>query len=103
MLKPRTIKFLQLMFTRIFIDVHYSTPTMGIAAATAPLVPDRNVVEAVFIKGTRIQELAMGLVYYFSRIFEDGNEDREMQKFLRWAKDIAKGTLRTGMDIVPNL
>lgn len=69
-----------------------------------PSTRDRGAVEEIFIKATRIQTLAMGLVYFMSEAFRDlSGEGEEMAKLIKWASGLAKETLRAGVDIVPTL
>ncbi len=92
------------MLSQLFISTQTSTPLIGSNAKTLSTTRDRAAIEEVFIKATRVQNLAMGLVYFLSNTAqEDGIIDETVTKFIRWATEVAKDTLRTGVDVVPNL
>jgi nucleolar MIF4G domain-containing protein 1 len=63
---------------------------------------NRGAVEEVFIKATRIETLALGLVYFLSTEMTRP-KDGEKEGLVKWASGVAVDTLRTGMDIIPNL
>ncbi|KAF7970077.1 hypothetical protein HWV62_25056 [Athelia sp. TMB] len=97
-LKPRTIKFLRDLAKYLFIASQVSTPVLGSAL---PTTRNRGAVEEIFIKATRIEALALGLVYFLSK--EVSITDGDGEGLVKWASGVAIDTLRTGMDIVPNL
>ena len=97
-LKPRTIKFLRDLVKYLFVASQVSTPVLGSAL---PTTRNRGAVEEVFIKAARIEALALGLVYFLSK--EMSTTDRDGEGLVKWAGGVAIDTLRTGMDIVPNL
>jgi len=69
-------------------------------------VPASNsgAIEQIFIKATRNQTLTMGLIYFMSEAFRDVSKDGEdMANLIRWAGGLAKGTLQTGVDVIPAL
>jgi nucleolar MIF4G domain-containing protein 1 len=69
-----------------------------------PFTDNRHAVQDIFIKASRIQSLAMGLVYFLSEAFEgDFNADDGYSKFMQWAVGTAKATLQTGIDVVTAL
>lgn len=76
-----------------------STPVLGTAVTTTR---NRGAIEEVFIKATRIEALALGLVYFLSKEMT-GSKNGEGESLVKWASGVAVDTLRTGMDIVPNL
>lgn len=76
-----------------------STPVLG---TVAPSARNRGAVEEVFIKATRMEALAMGLVYFFSREMVDV-ELGTGSEIIKWTSGVAVDTLRTGVDIVPIL
>lgn len=62
----------------------------------------RTAIEEIFIKATRVQALAMGLVYFLTTLAKDrSGVDGEFAKFVRWAAGVAIDTLRTAVDSVP--
>ena len=67
-----------------------------------PTTRNRAAVEEIFIKATRTESLAMGLVYFMTEVFRSfSSGDEELTKLIKWASGVAKDTLRTGLDIVP--
>ncbi|KAH0585267.1 hypothetical protein H2248_008510 [Termitomyces sp. 'cryptogamus'] len=102
-LKKTTREFLREMLLQIFICSQRTTPLITSNAKDVPATRNRGAVEEIFIKATRIQTLAMGLVYFLSEAFRDVSKDGEMDIFIEWASGLAKDTLRTGVDIVPGL
>ncbi|KAF7977509.1 hypothetical protein HWV62_3486 [Athelia sp. TMB] len=97
-LKPRTTKFLRDLTKYLFIASQVSTPVLGSAL---PTTRNRGAVEEIFIKATRIEALALGLVYFLSK--EVSITDGDGEGLVKWASGVAIDTLRTGMDIAPNL
>ena len=86
---------------QIFYDSQVGTPVLG-AGLNIPTTRDGGAIEQIFIKVTRNQTLAMGLVYFMSEAFRDVSEDGEdMANLIRWASGLAKDTLRTGVDVIP--
>jgi nucleolar MIF4G domain-containing protein 1 len=94
-LKPRTHEFLSHFFHQLFVNSQVSTPVLG---NDMPATRNKNSLEEIFIKATRIQVLAMGLVYFLTEM-----KKRSEEEFIRWASGVAIDTLRTGMDIIPTL
>ncbi len=54
----------------------------------------------MFIKATRMETLALGLVYFLGQAFGQGKEQDGGSGFIKWATKVAVETLRTGIDIV---
>ncbi|KAG5635726.1 hypothetical protein H0H81_010304 [Sphagnurus paluster] len=101
-LKPTTKDFLKELLIQIFFCSQRATPMISINPEDVPVTRDRKAVEEIFIKATRIQSLAMGLVYFISESFRTKEED-ELLKLIKWASGLAKDTLRSGVDIIPDL
>ncbi|KAF9050784.1 hypothetical protein BDZ89DRAFT_977686 [Hymenopellis radicata] len=98
-LQTQTKTFLSEMFTQLFISSQVSTPLLRTTDDNDLMMnKNRKAVEEIFIKATRVQILAMGLVYFISSLFTTENS-----KFTKWATEVAKDTLRTGADIIPGL
>nr|GAT50977.1 MIF4G/MA4-domain-containing protein [Mycena chlorophos] len=95
-LKAQSKSFLGELFTNIFIYSQTASPI--ITANTAPTARNRGSIEEIFVKATRIEALAMGLLYFLTETLGDAESE-----LVRWASGIAKDTLRTGVDIVPSL
>ncbi|KAH9972824.1 armadillo-type protein [Lactifluus volemus] len=94
-LKPRTREFLSNFFRKLFVNSQVSAPVLG---NDMPATRNKSSLEAVFIKATRIQVLAMGLVYFLTEM-----KKRSEEEFIQWASSVAIDTLRTGLDIIPTL
>ncbi|PPQ83433.1 hypothetical protein CVT25_007024 [Psilocybe cyanescens] len=103
-LKPRTRVFLKEFFIQVFINSQRATPLLTSDIQNITFTRNRNAVEEIFIKASRVQALAMGLVYFLSESFKDNpNSVEDLHKFLRWAIGVAKDTLRTGVDLISTL
>lgn len=103
-LKKTTTEFLREMLLQTFICSQRTTPLTTLGPKDIPTTRNRGAIEEIFIKATRIETLAMGLVYFLSGPFCDMPKDgNEMEKFIQWASGLAKDTLRMGVDIVPSL
>lgn len=103
-LKPRTREFLKELFTQIFVNSQRPTPLVTSELRNITFTRNRNAIEEIFIKATRVQALAMGLVYFLSETFKDKSEPEDgFFKSIRWAVNVAKDTLRTGVDLVPSM
>jgi len=67
-----------------------------------PTTRNRGALEQVFIKATRIESLALGLLFFLQKnMSQPGDGDSE--QLVKWATGIAVDTLRTGMDVVTSL
>ena len=103
-LKPRTREFLKDLFTQTFVNSQMATPLVTSDLRNITFTRNRNAIEEIFIKASRVQALAIGLVYFLLETFKDNSEPKdEPFKFLRWAVSVAKDTLRTGVDLVPSV
>jgi len=103
-LQPLTKEFVREMLVQIFICSQRAAPMIASEPKTVPARQNRGAIEEIFIKATRIDTLAMGLVYFMSEAFRsDGKEEDEIAKLIKWANGLAKDTLRSGVDIVPTL
>ncbi|KAF8813324.1 hypothetical protein BYT27DRAFT_7180798 [Phlegmacium glaucopus] len=104
-LKPQTHDFFKQLFIQIFINSQRSTP-LADSSTIKDLVftRNRNAIEEIFIKISRVETLAMGLVFFLSESFPEKyfKSDDGFSKFLKWAVDVAKDTLRTGIDLIPS-
>jgi len=102
-LKPKTRTFLRDFFIQLFISSQASTPTYQAITKDTPLTRNRAAVEQIFIKATRIETLALGLLYFLGEAFRDEDDEDGRAEAVKWAVEVAKDTLRTGMDVIPNL
>ncbi|KIK62995.1 hypothetical protein GYMLUDRAFT_163506 [Collybiopsis luxurians FD-317 M1] len=102
-LKPQTRTLLQELFVNLFLSSQSKSPLVGLEVSSSR---NRAPIEEIFIKASRLQTLSMGLVYFFSKglsLEEAHDVDPNVIKLVQWGVDIAKDTLRTGLDIVPDL
>ncbi|KAF9525634.1 hypothetical protein CPB83DRAFT_859086 [Crepidotus variabilis] len=103
-LKPRTVGFLKELLKQLFINSQLSTPLAISDISKITFTRNRNAMEEIFIKASRVQTFAMGLVYFLSEAFKaDFETDAAASKFFRWCVEVAKETLRIGIDLVPTL
>jgi nucleolar MIF4G domain-containing protein 1 len=101
-LKARTCEFLKELMIQIFLNSQRSTPLVMQDTRNVSFTRNRNAVEEIFLKASRVQALAMGLVYFLSETFQgdSDSEDDGYSRFMQWAVGIAKATLQTGIDVV---
>ncbi|KAJ4477246.1 hypothetical protein J3R30DRAFT_3734177 [Lentinula aciculospora] len=100
MLKPQTKMFLQQLFICLFLSSQSKSPLIGAAASSSR---NRTSIEEIFTKTSRQQTLAMGLVLFLSkglRLEQDDDVNSNTTHLVKWAVEIAKDTLGTGLDIV---
>ncbi|KAL0954941.1 hypothetical protein HGRIS_003874 [Hohenbuehelia grisea] len=105
LLKQPGMEFLKELFTRLFISSQTSAPLLADNPSDLPTTRNRGALEEIFIKGSRIEALAMGIIYFMSEAFRDleRGEPSQLAKLIGWATGVAKDTLRTGLDVVGNL
>lgn len=95
--------FLREMMVQIFVDSQVMTPALG-SSLNVPTTRNRSAIEQIFIKATRNQTLAMGLVFFLSEIFRDVSGDGEdVANLIKWTSGLAKDTLRTRVEVIPAL
>jgi nucleolar MIF4G domain-containing protein 1 len=102
-LKTQTRDFFKELFIQIFVNSQRSTPLANSNIKDLVFTRNRNAVEEIFIKVSRVEALAMGLVFFLSQSFPEKHfkSGDEFSKFLKWAVGVAKDTLRTGIDLIP--
>ena len=105
-LKSQTRDFFKELFIHIFINSQRSTPlanSTNIISKDLVFTRNRNAIEEIFKKVSRVEALVMGLVFLLSELlpnkqhFNDG-----FSKSIEWAVGVAKETLRTGIDLIPS-
>ncbi|KAI0359869.1 MIF4G-domain-containing protein [Trametes cingulata] len=95
-LKPQSQAFLREMFVHVFANTQLATPLLSSERKEdLPTTRNKGPLEEVFLKGSKVQAVALGLVYFLQTAFK-GEEG-----FLKWASQVALDTLRTGMEVVP--
>ncbi|KIY66079.1 ARM repeat-containing protein [Cylindrobasidium torrendii FP15055 ss-10] len=95
-LKAKTKVFLSELLDQVFVGTQVTTPLVR-STKDLMLNKNRTAIEQVFLRATRAETLSMGLVYFLTRVYE--TED----PFFEWAADIARDTLKTGVDVIPDL
>ena len=103
-LKSQTRDFFKELFIQIFVNSQRSTPLANSNIQDLVFTRNRNAVEEIFNKVSRVEALSMGLVFLFSELFPEKHfeSDDGYSKFLKWAVGVAKDTLRTGIDLIPS-
>ncbi|TFY83229.1 hypothetical protein EWM64_g793 [Hericium alpestre] len=102
-IKPQTHRFLAEFCKQLFLSSQTPTPILSSQVKDLPSTRNRGAIEQIFIKATRIQALALGLVYFLTETFRKQDGSDEEVVFLKWASGVAVDTLRTGMDIISTL
>ena len=102
-LKASTQRFLHELLIHLLINTQLSTPLLTSGPKDYPSTRNRGPLEEVFIKATRVQALALGLVYFLGEIFGREIDDEGGQGFMKWANKVAMDTLRTGLDVVAGM
>lgn len=67
---------------------------------------NRASIEDIFIAASRLQTVSLGLVFFLSKglsLDKADDVDPNVIKLVKWGVEIAIDTLRTGLDIVPDL
>ncbi|KAJ3851577.1 hypothetical protein EV368DRAFT_74510 [Lentinula lateritia] len=103
MLKSQTQMFLQQLFVYLFLSSQSKSPLISANTSSSR---NRSSIEEVFVKASRLQTLAMGLVFFLSKrlsLAENDEIDQDIAKLVKWGTEIAKDTLRSRLDIVPDL
>jgi nucleolar MIF4G domain-containing protein 1 len=99
LLKLSTSTFLSNFFVHLSIATQVSVPVLG---DSIPTTRNREALEQVFIKATRMESLRLGLLYFLQKVMTQPREG-DSEQLVKWATGVAMDTLKTGMDIVPNL
>ncbi|KAF8206291.1 hypothetical protein K438DRAFT_1917728 [Mycena galopus ATCC 62051] len=102
-LKPQSRQFLKELMIQTFVSSQVVAPVVT-DATTTTTTRNRGPVEEIFIKASRVEALAMGLVYFLTEAFRDMDEMADgMKGLVKWASGVAKDTLRAGVDVIPSL
>ena len=103
-LKSQTRDFFKELFIQIFVNSQRSTPLANSNIQGLVFTRNRNAVEEIFNKVSRVEALAMGLVFSLSESFPEKRfkSDDGLSKFLKWAVGVAKDTLRSRIDLIPS-
>ena len=88
---------------QIFVDSQITTPALS-ESLSISTINNRATIEQIFIKATRNQTLAMGLIYFLSGAFRNlAGETEDMARLIKRASELARSTLQTGVDVIPTL
>jgi nucleolar MIF4G domain-containing protein 1 len=99
-LKPQSQQFLRELLLQTFISSQSGMPLIN--ASQLPTMRNRAAIDEIFVKAARIENLAMGLVYFLTNtILKHPYEDENVAKFAKWAAGLAIDTLRKGTDLIP--
>ncbi|EIW83932.1 ARM repeat-containing protein [Coniophora puteana RWD-64-598 SS2] len=91
-LKSQSRKFLRELFVQLFVASQVSSPLLLVPGAELPSGRNRSLVEEVFMKASRLENLAMGLTYFLTETF------RKEEDLLKWGTTVARETLQTRID-----
>lgn len=100
--------FFRNFFFQLFVSSQVSSPAISSKAEAGAYLTGhprtRESLEKIFIGATRVPTLSQGLIYFLTNVFRGENRrDDEVSQTLKWACDVAKDTLRTGVDVVASL
>ncbi|PFH52934.1 hypothetical protein AMATHDRAFT_73766 [Amanita thiersii Skay4041] len=103
-LKSQGREFLRELLINVIISSQAASPVLDTKAEYVLTTRNRAAVEEIFIKATRVETLAMGLVYFMADGFQDASLNNEgLWKLIKWGTSVAKDTLTTSLDVVPTL
>jgi nucleolar MIF4G domain-containing protein 1 len=91
LLQPQTSKFLTTLFVQLFASSQTTTPAMDVNPRNFSSTRDRQAVEQIFHKATKSETLAIGIIYFLSRNFQDA----QGSEVAKWGSEVAMETLRT--------
>ncbi|KAG6332528.1 hypothetical protein ID866_6565 [Astraeus odoratus] len=95
-LKPQSRKFLKELIAEVFAASQSSSPMLA-DSTDGQGSRNRGVIEDIFTKAAKLEDLGLGLVYFLSHAF------REDEGFLKWGSSVAKEALQVGMDHIPKI
>ncbi len=65
---------------------------------------NRAAIEEILVKAVRIENLAMGLVYFLTNVFlKHASDDDAVTNFVEWASGLALDIFRTAIGNIPSL
>jgi len=100
-LKPQSRDFFKELFTQVLYASQLTSPLLTDDLASLSPSKNRQAVEEIFLKASRIDTLAMGLAYFLTETFKSlKGENDPVSKFVMWGSGLATDTLRTGLDFV---
>ncbi|KAI0827065.1 hypothetical protein BC628DRAFT_1434856 [Trametes gibbosa] len=94
-LKQQAHTFLHELFVHVFANTQLATPLLtSERKGDLPMTRNKSWLEEVFLRGSKIQAVAVGLAYFFQTTF------KEEGGFFKWASEVALETLRASMETV---
>ena len=107
-LQAQSREFLRAFFLQLFISSQVSSPIIEPNAAASEHLSgshSRESLEEVFIKATRVSALTQGLLHFLTTALrgDDGSDNEVVSRTLKWAREVAKDTLRAGMNAATSL
>jgi nucleolar MIF4G domain-containing protein 1 len=107
-LQKQSRDFFRDFFFQLFISSQVSSPAIAanseaVRHLTGPR--KRESLEEVFSKATRISTLTQGLLYFLTTTLRGDyrSDNEQVAETLKWARDVARDTLRIGLDVVASL
>lgn len=102
-LKRRTRTFIADILRHIFVASQHTIPYIGDVNSPLTQARNRKALEEVFMKAIRVENLAMGILYFMKDAFPSsgvGDDNGDDTDVIKWGCRIAKETLiAQAMDI----
>ncbi|KAF8529830.1 hypothetical protein JB92DRAFT_2782635 [Gautieria morchelliformis] len=107
-LQKQSRDFFRDFFFQLFISSQVSSPAIASNAEAARYLTGpgkRESLEEIFSKATRISTLTQGLLYFLTTTLRGDcrSDNEQVSETLKWARDVARDTLRIGLDVVASL
>lgn len=94
--KAQARTFMRELFVHVLANTQLATPLLrSDCAEDLPNTKNKAPLEEVFVKGSKIEAVALGLVYFLRETFMEENG------FLEWASQVALQILRTRIGATP--
>lgn len=107
-LQPQSLEFFRALVLQLLISTQVTSPVVMPNEEAAEHLGNhrsREALEEVFMKATRLPTLTQGLLYFLSSLLHGDSlpKNKVVSETLKWAREVAKDTLRTGKDVVASL
>jgi nucleolar MIF4G domain-containing protein 1 len=92
------------LILHVLINSQMGTPFLPLHTSHTSFNPAKNrlIIEEIFLKAARIQNLAVGLVYFISEISKEDIDER-VRDYVKWSSSLAIETLQTGIDVMSSI